>query len=193
MKLPSDCKKKLEAIKNHLSVFHLMKVDFSDLGDLSEPTCVLWTDNRGDIHDDPVIGIGYNGEELSLLIDDRDHFNSTITLYEDAFADKIDWLEGIYGNLLETLEQHPELKENPVQSKKAEQFYKQAPTFNENGGYSQHVLIQSVVLAEYEMSEKANQKITSLVDIIVNFEKRQNDTPWVIRRRKTELLEKYSL
>lgn len=193
MKLPSDCKKKLEAIKNHLSVFHLMKVDFSDLGDFSEPTYVLWTDNRGDIHDDPVIGISYNGEELSLLIDNRDHFNSIITLYEDAFADKIDWLEGIYRNLLEALKRHPEFKENPVQSKKAEQFYKQAPTFNENGGYSQHVLIQTVVLAEYEMAEKANQNIASLVDVIVNLEKPRNDAPWVRQRRKNELLEKYSL
>lgn len=101
---------KLEEIKKHLSILHITKMTFEDLyEELSEPTFVLWVDNKGNIHDDPIIGVEFNGKELSLLVDDRDHFNSVITLYESDFADNIDWLESIYNNIQELLQLHPEL------------------------------------------------------------------------------------
>lgn len=172
MKNKNRCKKKLQDIIRLLMVFYLMELDFCEL---EEPTCILWTDNKGYIHDDPVTGVRYNGKELSLLVHDRDT-NSTITLYENDFALNMDWLAGIHNNIRQTLDRNPELKKkDPIKSKLASKHLKNAGSYTDSGGYSEHNLIRTVVLAEYELTTQANARITTLVDETIELQRRIDD------------------
>lgn len=172
MKKKNQCKEKLAAIIRLLGVFHLMKLDF---GDLDEPTFVLWNDNKGDIHDDPVTGVRYDGKELSLLVNNRDAME-TITLYEDDFATNKDWLSGIHDNIREALDRNPKLKtREPIKSKIARSYLNNAGSYTDYGGYGKHDLIQTVVLAEYDLTTKANTRITVLVDEVIKLRERLDD------------------
>lgn len=174
----TECVKELNAIKSLLSAYHLMDVKFDSNnaeGQEQEHTFVLWTDNRGNIHDDPVIGIHFDGEELTLSVDNRDD-NSIITLYEDDYELNINWLQGIYGDIKSHIAAHPDIRTREViKSEKARKYLKNAPHFTEQGGYHQNTLIQAVALAEYELSGKANESIVTLIDEIVELKERLND------------------
>lgn len=199
----TTCKKELNAIKNLLSVWHLMALDFQD-ADLKEPTSILWCDNEGYTHDDQVIGVRYNGKDLSLKIHAYET-NSIITLYEDDFSLNLDWLTGIYENIKEFIHLRSEkLKtRNPIQSQRASKFLKNAGSFCKEGGYSESTLLQTVVLAEFECTEKANVNITDLVNEIISLQQQvhQNSiaptdrqyTPTYYRKLKTDLLKQYQL
>ncbi len=200
----NSCKKKLDAIKKYLSVWHLMAIDFQNV-ELKEPTSILWSDNTGNIHDDRVIGIMYDGKELSLKIHAYET-NTIITLYEDDFALNLDWLTNIYENLKEVIHSRSEKlrARNPIQSQRASKFLKNAGSFCEEGGYSENTLLQTVVLAEFECTEKANANIAKLVDEIVNLQHQvhQNSIPSInlgqykpayYRKLKADLLKQYQL
>ena len=172
MKKKNSCKEKLQGIIRLLMVFYLMKLDFTEL---DEPTFVLWNDNKGNIHDDPVTGVRYDGKELSIIVHDRDT-NSTITLYEDDFALNEDWLCGIHSNIRETLDRNPKLKQkNPIKSGIAGKYLKSAGSYTDSGGYSEHTLLRTVVLAEYELTSLANTRIATLVDEVIELHRRLDD------------------
>ena len=166
-KINSKCKKELNAIKSYLSVFHLMELDFGDV-ELITPTHILWGSAENQSHSGKVIGICYDGDHLSLIVNDNET-NSPVTIPESAFDSSIDTLIGVYANLREVIHaKHEELiYRNPIKSQKASRYLKKAPDFCENGGYSENTLIQTVVLAEHELIEKANMNITKLVDEII--------------------------
>lgn len=171
----SVCKERLASIKCLLLVRHLMELDFGDIDKLDNSTFVLWSDNKGYTHDDPVIGVRYDGKELCLLVDDRD-CNSTITLYEGDFAQNEEWLAGIYENMQETLDRNPKLKNrNPIKSKKARNYLRKASHYFEGGGYAESDLLQTVVLAEYELEREANAHIKSLVETVIELRRKVDD------------------
>lgn len=76
-----------------------------NIRDTEECTYVVWYDRHDALHDDPVQTVCWNGEELSLVVEDRDH-GGTVILYEsnDAF-DRIDWLQSIRSNMIEALQE----------------------------------------------------------------------------------------
>lgn len=170
-KINSKCKKELNAIKSYLSVFHLMELDFGDV-ELITPTHILWGSAENQSHSGKVTGICYDGDHLSLIVNDNET-NSPVTIPESAFDSSIDTLIGVYANLREVIHaKHEELiSRNPIKSQKASRYLKKAPDFCENGGYSENTLIQTVVLAEHELTEKANVNITKLVDDIIQLQK----------------------
>lgn len=173
-KVNGKCKKELKAIKAYLSVFHLMKLDFDGV-ELTTPTYILWESNEGHSHSGKVTGVRYNGEYLFLVVNDNEVGLST-TIPESTFASNLDTLTGVYANLREIIHARSEeiRSRNPIKSRKASKFLKEASGFCESGGYSENTLIQTVVLAEYELMEKANANITKLVDEIIELRKRSH-------------------
>lgn len=163
-KISPTCRKELNAIKSYLSVFHLMELDFINT-ELATP-----------FHSGRVIGIRYDGEHLFLLVNDNET-NLPVTIPESTFASNFDTLTGIYNNLKESI--HARSEEirswNPIKSQKASRYLKKAPGFCESGGYSENTLIQTVVLAEYELAEKANANIAKLVDEIIELQKQTHN------------------
>lgn len=173
-KVNGKCKKELKAIKAYLSVFHLMKLDFDGV-ELTTPTHILWESSEGYSHSGKVTGVRYNGEYLFLVVNDNET-NLPVTVSENIFASCFDTLAGIYANLREVVGARREVinSHNPIKSQKASQYLKEAPDFCESGGYSENTLIQTVVLAEYELMEKANADIAKLVDEIIELRKQSH-------------------
>lgn len=163
-KISSTCRKELKAIKSYLSVFHLLELDFIGTG-LTTP-----------VHSGRVIGIRYDGEHLFLLVNDNET-NLPVTIPESTFASCFYTLTGIYSNLKESIHARSEeiRSRNPIKSQKASRYLKKAPVFCESGGYSENTLIQTVVLAEYELTEKANVNITKLIDEIIELQKQSHN------------------
>lgn len=174
-KMNSKCKKELETIKAYLSVFHLMKLDFDGV-ELTTPTHILWKSNDGHSHSGKVTGVLYNGEHLSLVVNDNET-NLSVTVSENTFASCIDTLMGVYANLYEVVGIRREEinSRNPIKSQRASRFFKEAPGFCESGGYSENTLVQTVVLAECELTEKANENITKLVDENIELQKQSHN------------------
>lgn len=174
-KVNSKCKKELKAIKFYLSVFHLMKLDFDGV-ELATPTHILWESNEGHSHSGKVTGVRYNGEYLFLVVNDNET-NLLVTVSEKTFASSLDTLTGVYANLREVVGvQREEINNrNPIKSQKASRYLKEAPDFCESGGYSKNDLVQTVVLAEYELMEKANRNIATLVDEIIELKQELNN------------------
>lgn len=174
-RINSKCKKELNAIKSSLSVFHLMELNFGSV-ELEAPTHILWEGAEKQSHSGKVTGICYDGDHLSLVVNDNET-NLPVTIPESAFASSIDTLIGVYANLREVIHsRHEELiSRNPIKSQKASRYLKKAPGFCENGGYSENTLIQTVVLAEHELAEKANANIAKLVDDIIEFQKQSHN------------------
>lgn len=173
-KINSKCKKELKAIKAYLSVFHLMNLDFDGV-ELTTPTHILWEGNERHSHSGKVTGVRYNGEHLFLVVNDNET-NLPVTVSENNFASCLDTLTGIYANLYEVVRiRRAEINSrNPIKSQKASRYLKEAPDFCESGGYSENDLIQTVVLAEYELTEKANRNIAVLVDEIIDLKQQLN-------------------
>lgn len=163
-KISPTCRKELKAIKLYLSIFHLMELDFIDT-ELTTP-----------FRSGRVMGIRYDGEHLSLLLHDTET-NLPVTIPESTFASSLDTLTGIYSGLKESIHARSEeiRSRNPIKSQKASRFLKSAPNFCESGGYSENTLIQAVVVAEYELTEKASQNITKLVDEFIEFRKQSHE------------------
>nr|DAI00537.1 MAG TPA: hypothetical protein [Caudoviricetes sp.] len=174
-KISSKCKKELKAIKTYLSVFHLMNLDFDGV-ELTTPTHILWESNERHSHSGKVTGVRYNGEHLFLVVNDNET-NLPVTVSENIFASCLDTLMGVYANLYEVVGIRREEinSRNPIKSQRASRFFKEAPGFCESGGYSENDLIQTVVLAEYELTEKANTNITGLIDEIIELRKQSRD------------------
>lgn len=168
-KINSKCKKELNAIKSYLSVFHLMELDFDGV-ELTIPTQILLGNNEN--QSGKITGVRYDGERLFLIVNVNET-NLSVTIPETIFASSIDTLTGIYANLREVIQVRYEkiISRNPIKSRKASRFLQEAPEFSENGGYSENTLIQTVVLAEYELTEKANVNITKLVNQIIELQK----------------------
>lgn len=170
-RISNKCKKELDAIKSYLSVFHLMDLNFDGI-ELTEPIRILWENSENQSCSGTVTGIRYDGEHLFLLVNDN-QTNLPVTIPESKFASNPDTLIGIYSNLKESIHARSEeiRSRNPIKSQKAYRFLKAAPGFCESGGYSENTLIQTVVLAEYELTEKANLNITKLADEIIELRK----------------------
>ncbi|MDC1809082.1 hypothetical protein POZ03_01240 [Bacteroides uniformis] len=165
----------MNAIKSYLSVFHLMELNFDGV-ELATPTHILWKNDEKCSYSGRVIGIRYDGEHLFLLVNDNET-NLLVTIPESTFASCFDTLTGIYSNLKESIHARSEeiRSRNPIKSQKASRYLKKAPGFCESGGYSENTLIQTVVLAEYELAEKANANITKLVDEIIELQKQAHN------------------
>lgn len=86
-----------------LSDHHLSELDLGDLDDLETPTYILHSDNDGDISDDPVTKVFWDGHELSVEVD-ATRYNETQRVYQDEFDTNTDALEGIRDNVVEVLE-----------------------------------------------------------------------------------------
>lgn len=173
-KINSKCKKELQAIKTYLSVFHLMELDFDGV-ELTTPTHILWESKEGHSHSGKVTGVRYDGDHLFLVANDNEA-KLPVTVSENTFASCFDTLTGIYANIYEVVGIRREEinNHNPIKSLKAYKFIKNAPHYSESGGYGENILVQAIVLSEYELTEKANRNIAALVDEIIELRQELN-------------------
>lgn len=77
----------------------LTELDLGDLDDLDEPTSILHSDNDGNMSDDPVTKVFWDGHELSVEVDNTEYVESQ-RVYQDEFDIHTDWLEGIRDNVI---------------------------------------------------------------------------------------------
>lgn len=81
---------------------NLNEISLGDIGELVDPTYIIWWDNNCTPYEDPVIKVTSDEDGLSFEIDARD-FGNTVTV-QDYDIDRLEWWQGIHANMLEVLQ-----------------------------------------------------------------------------------------
>lgn len=81
---------------------NLHELSLGDIGELSDPTYIIWWDNNGTPYEDPVIKVTSDNDGLSFEVDARD-FGDAVTV-QDYDIDRLEWWQGIHANMLEVLQ-----------------------------------------------------------------------------------------
>lgn len=80
---------------------NLDELSLDGIEELADPVYVIWYDNDGTPHEDPVIKVVCKNSKLSFEVEARD-FDQIITLYDCDIEDK--WLRWIRDNMITVLQ-----------------------------------------------------------------------------------------
>lgn len=118
MKTLSKNARLIRQIGELLTYNGLTELDLGDLDDLDEPTSILHSDNDGNMSDDPVTKVFWDGHELSVEVDNTEYVESQ-RVYQDEFDIHTDWLEDIRDNVIQVLRgtglQVPEFPDDQIE------------------------------------------------------------------------------